>query len=302
MYKDTVQLDIDRKALLKTNRVQAKRPSEHWIAFLKKYTFKRYWGPKRHLSWLLLIPFLITAYALYDININGIDGEDYVGWFVTAALLFVFLIIYVGSLFMGSPMVEHNTFDNLAKFIMNIKGDIAQNMISVNLDISEITEDKYAIDFQTLGIIKDEETTYKPYQMERYLASFRLKDTSFCMVSLHQICLETTNTKRRSSGKIKSKTKYKHKLYYVLSLKLNKNLYTVVPPEALLKQTGPFEISIRTENEFHLVKLKYKEKLLALNSEISEAQRQKPSIFTEMMEGMFTDKIVIRNANTLLTP
>ena len=296
-------LALDSKLFLEKKNIRAKRPSEYWLEFLKKHVLIE---QKKGISWyflLFIIPVILFIVLIIFMK-NDTSGENYGGWF--AGLFFLtFVLITAVVVFVGfrkRAFVNPNAFDHLAKFIVKIKGDTFKNLIGISLDTSVIENNANLINLESLGLKETRQIKYAPYQLERYQANLRLKDDSFCSVSLFQISLKTTTTKRRSSGKTKTKSKHKHKFYYILSLKLNAAAYQVSEASELLKFNGSYEISNRTENGFHLLKIKFKEKLMALPTKITANQKKKPSIFTTMLQYVFDKQIVTPKSNQLQTP
>ncbi|MFS4491828.1 hypothetical protein [Maribacter sp. 2308TA10-17] len=293
-------LQLDSKLFSKEKRIRAKRPSEYWLVFLKKQALTQ---QKEGYSWamlLFLIPILVFIFIIYSIFSDGSNGNtDYGNWFLGLFVFFIFISVVVLFLHAGRKraFVAPNAFDHLAKFIVKIKGDTFKNLIGISLDLSPIENEANSMDLKLLGLKETRQTKFKPYQLERYQANLRLKDDSFCTASLYQISLKTTTTKRRSSGKTKTKSKHKHKFYYILSLKLKASDYQIIEPQEIIGHKGQYEVSHRKENGFLMVKIKFKEKLLALPTKITAKQKKKASIFTEMMEYLFKNKIVVPKSN-----
>ncbi|MFK7813889.1 MAG: hypothetical protein AB8B59_15445 [Maribacter sp.] len=295
-------LALDSKLFLKEKRIQAKRPSEYWLEFLKKHVLIE---QKAGFSWtllLFLIPFFLLIFIIVNISSGNGDGENYGNWFIGLFVLTVFTLVIVGGLstLRKRAFVNPNTFDHLAKFIVKIKGDTYKNLIGIRLNLSPIENEANLVPAKQLGLRETRQTKYAPYQLERYQANLRLKDDSFCSASLFQISLKTTTTKRRSSGKTKTKSKHKHKLYFILSLKISTADYQVTNPHTLKGLLDIYEVSVKTENGFHIVKIKFKEKLPAMPLKITNAQKRKPSIYINMIEYLFRHKIIRANTNTLL--
>jgi len=297
-------LALDSKLFLKEKRIKAKRPSEYWLEFIKQHVLIE---QKEGFSWALLlfvIPIIVLIFIIVAILGGNGDGNDYGNWFIGLFVLSVFTLVIVGviSTLRKRAFVNPNSFDHLAKFIIRIKGDTFKNLMGISLNLSPIEKEANLIPTQQLGLKETRQTKYAPYQLERYQANLRLKDDSFCSASLYQISLKTTTTKRRRSGKTKTKSKHKHKFYYILSLKLSEEKYQVADAKDVLKLEMPYEVTIRTENGFHIVKIKFKEKLLAFPNKITAQQKSKASVYTEMMDYLFDKKLVKAQSNNLLTP
>lgn len=288
-------LALDHKLFLKGKRIQAKRPSEYWLVFLKKYVLVHH---KEKRSWafnLYAIPAIAFGLLLYTtIYTDSIDSDDIMVWFMGCLFFTFFMAVIIAMISSHKKLafVDPNVFAHLAKFIIKIKGDTFENKIGIKLDLSQIEVLENYIEPASLGLKDTNETTYNPYYLERYQANLRLKDGSFCYVSLHQISVKKTTTKRRSSGKVKSKSKHKHKFYYNVSLKLSAVAYHVVPVENSVQFESAYEISIRTENGFHIVKMKFKEKISAIRPKITAKEKNSPSVFLEMIDFLLERKII----------
>jgi len=291
MFKKALKLD--GKQFGKHKRIRAKRPSEYWLVFLKKYVLKKH---REGFSWTMLtflIPFIIVGLAGY--TVIQIQPESPI-WLFVIFFGFILMFIVFGARFshmQKRDFVDPNAFDHLAKFIIYIKGDTFKNLIGLDLNIAGIEDKDHAMDLTLLGLKEKYGLRYAAYQMERYRATIRLKDDSFCSASLYQMVLKTTTTKRRSSGKIKTKSKRKHKFYYILSLKLSAAAYEVMNTQSLVGFSDRFEITAREENGFHIVKIKCKEKLFSVEKKITAKQKRRPSIYYDMLDFVFHKKIIV---------
>lgn len=290
MFKKT--LALDRKLFLKEKRIQAKRPSEYWLIFLKKQVLKKY-TKSFNLGWfVLLIPVLLVFFAIQY-------GESEIWIFV---LFFTFILSTILAQYINRSIkqsfVDPNTIDHLSKLIAKVKGDVFKNLISIKLNLSKIEKNTNVIKLEELGLKESSATKYAAYQLERYQASFRLKDDTFCSASLYQISIKRTTKKRgRVSGKTKIKIKHKHKFYYMFSLKLNAEQYQVHST----RNGDSYSLSIKKENGFHFVKIKLKVKQMIIQPELSLAQKGKSSNFVNMIDYLIENKIILKTKN-LPTP
>ena len=287
---------IDGKSFSKTHQINAKRPTEYWLTFIKRYvlTYKKPW-----FYWHYLI-FLIPVIAFIILIVIEADSDTvFPVLFVTGFVsIFVFIFAMARA---NQPFVPINGFLELAKFIISIKGDIYRNRFSLHLNSSVIEKSINLLNPNDIGLAKRHRTVFKPFQLQRFKANFILKDGSICNVALHQITLRVTTTKRRSSGKTKTKMKRKHKLFYLLNLKLKNENYSVYNADPAIMVTDKFEVSLLTENGFHFVKIKSKVKSLQISSKLETRNQHEPSIYTEMMEYLMNNKIVLPiNAKKLI--
>ena len=290
MFKQT--LELDRKVFRKHKRIRAKRSSEYWLVFLKKFVLKKH---REGFSWTMLaflIPFVVAGLgALIVIKIAPDFPAIFLVPFFLMIISFIFLAARIRHI-QKRDFVDPNVFDHLAKFIIQIKGDTLKNRIGLRLNIAGIEDDDHAMDLKLLGLKEKRGLRYAAYQMERYQANILFKDNSFCTASLYQMVLKTTTTKRRSSGKTKTKSKRKHKFYYILSLKLNADDYQIISPAEILAYKDPYQLTSRTENGYHIVKVKLKEKMLSVSNKITVKQQNETSIFSDMLAFIFSKRIV----------
>ena len=291
------ELTIDGKKFSKDHVISAKRPTNYWLLFIKRFvlTYKEPWFKPYYLIFAIPIV-LILLLVVFGADFESIFPVFFVSIFVT---IFIFGIIYTK---IGKPFVPINEFHDLAKFIISIKGDIYRNRFSLKLNTASIEKRVNLLDPNKIGLVKRRKTTYKPYQIERFKANFILKDGSVCNIVLQQFTLRISRWKRGSSGKMKLKTKRKHKLFYLLSLKLKDEDYNVYNAEPAIMNTNRFDIVLQTENGFHYVKVKAKVKSLDLETKLKTNREHKPSIYTEMMDYLKEQKIISRTNAKQLTP
>lgn len=283
-------LKLDGKRIAKSQRFKAKRPSEYWLLFFKTYIFPASSSFKFKSIYLVgLIPVLaIILLILVNADSDTFMPVVFVSFFIS---LFLFIIL---KSFERHAFVPVQAFQDLAKFIIAIKGDIYKSVVNMRLDYSTIETDKNLLDPYKIGLKKLKGVKYKPYSLERFNAQFLLKDGSICTTALHQISLRVITTKRRSSGKTKTKTKHKHKLFYTLSLKLKTSDYDIASNDNVLKSANnTYEIATRSQGEYHLIKVKYKEKTIVISPVLKSELKHKESIYTEMIQYLSDNKIMI---------
>ena len=292
-------LELDGKLFRKRKRIRAKRSGDYWLVFLKKYVLKEH---REGFSWTMLaflIPFVFAGLAAFIIIQIAPDSPAVIFIpFFLIVISFVFLVARIIHM-QKRDFVDPNAFDHLAKFIIQIKGDAFKNSIGLDINIAGIEDTDHAMDLKLLGLTEKRGLRYAAYQMQRYQANVRLKDDTFCTAILYQMVLKTTTTKRRNSGKTKTKSKRKHKFYYILSLKLSTANYQLMNPDKILAYKVPYEITSRTENGYHIVKIKLKEKMLSVSNKMTTKQKNEPSIFSEMLGFIFSKKIVTPKAKRI---
>lgn len=281
---------MDGKQFAKNKQIRAKRPSEYWLLFLKHHVIsvKESWF---HFYYLVfLIPVIIFLFIIFtEIGLQYIV-PIIIGSFVLSLSVFSYFNIYRNNAY-----VPVSAYNELAKFIISIKGDVYRNLIGLRINAGVIESKKNAIYPKRLGLKYINGVKYKPFEIERFKANFTLKDGSVCVVSMHQIVLRVITTKRRSSGKTKTKMKRKHKFFYQLTLKLKKSDYKIISPNALLHLPGNdklFEVVIKNDEDFCWVKIKTKKKLYKAESQMKYLSKIDDSIFTQMMKHLINNKII----------
>jgi RNA polymerase sigma-70 factor (ECF subfamily) len=123
------QLILDSKLLKKTKKIKAKRPTQYWLVFItsnilrKKFKDETYW-------WILGIPIVFMLILMFTGN-----EEVLIPVFFVSFVLFIIVLAVNGNkkLFLGK---DH--FDDLAKFIISIKGDVKRNLLQLDLNVSPI--------------------------------------------------------------------------------------------------------------------------------------------------------------------
>ncbi len=288
MIKKTLKLD--GKQFHNTKQFKAKRPSDYWLLFIKQHILtKQPWRLKAfHL--FALIPILLFLFFY------SITGLSFAMFFVALICMLIVRGILRYGRNANAAFVPINIFVELAKFIIFTKGDISKNVIELRLNTGKITTAKNSLNPATIGLQNTSKIKYKPYQMERFYSQFKFKDGSICMLSFHQVLLRVSNTRRRSSGKIKTKIKYKHKLFYQLSLKLKTSDYSIIHSSS----TKHFDINVKSSDKYHLVKVKFKEKITEIPSKINAANKDQISIYTEMLTYLIDKKVIRPNGNQKL--
>ncbi|RMA64293.1 hypothetical protein [Ulvibacter antarcticus] len=301
MFEHTLQRD--EKALSKNKQLAGKRPSEYWLVFLKQ----RFLSVKsRRFNWrhfLIAVPFIL-AIGLAITLATDLPEDDvfpiFIGAMVVSMILSIFLVVIM-DLMLPKAFVPYNAFDHLAKFIIYIKGDTYRNIVNIRLTNAVIQKPKNLMSIADLGLQNRKGLKYKAHQLERFKANFNLKDGSICQILMHQLCISVISTKRRSSGKTKTKTKYKHKHYYMLMLKVNAGRFRVMDASELSGLNDRFLVSVISEGDYYLLKIKEKNKLTTMEKEITEQQKLLPSIFTEMIEYLWDKRIIESIASEKLT-
>lgn len=284
MHRKALLLDSQR--FKKTKKIYLKRPSEYWLLFFKNNVLTK--QPKHFQIRYLLFLFPLSVLMLLIFNV--IDFDYFPSLFIS--LFITFAIFGISGNFVKYPFVDTNSFNHLAKFIIDTKGDVHRNLMNIRLNFTPIQKDSNFINPTKIGLRAAKGVVYKPYELERYKAQFLLKNGTTCIVSLYQISLKIKTTKRRSSGKTKTKYKFKHKFLYVLSLKLNSNDYAIGSIDKLNKSYSKYTVIVYTEDGFHYVKIKQKEKAATIALELTHTGKNKNSYFTEMTEFLMERKII----------
>ncbi len=283
-------LKQDAQRIGKTQKFKAKRPIEYWLLFLKMnvlpYSKSSFKFKLKHLAYLVPI-ILIIALLLLGYSFDSIVPILFVSVF------FMLFIIPILGLFQKQAFVPVDAFQDLAKFIIAVKGDVHRNLINLRLDYSPIENEKNLLDPNKIGIRKRKGTVYKPYKLERYHTQFIMKDGTVCTTTLNQVSVRIKTTKRRSSGKVKTKTKHKHKFFYALTLKLNATNYTVVnDKKAIELSNDKYNIAIATIDASHFVKIKYKTKPSVVSSVLRPQLKHTKSAVTEMMNYLTSNQVM----------
>ncbi|WP_040281757.1 hypothetical protein [Psychroserpens damuponensis] len=286
----------DGQFFIKSKKINAKRPSEYWLLFLKRFVLS--YKKPRFQTWMVMffVPLLVFA-VLFVLQI---DSE----LTMVITIISVFLSFFIGLIWKFSTniaFVPLEEFHDLARFIISIKGDIYKNMINLRLNTGVIEDKLNLLNPSDIGLQRASGVKYHPYQLERFKAVFHLKDATVCTISLHQITLRVTTTKRRSSGKTKTKMKRKHKYFHALTLKLDASQYEILNQERITNTIdGFYDIRVKTDAGFHYVKVKTKQKLTSISSEIKKHHVHKDSIFTEMMHYLESNSIVNSKPSQIL--
>ena len=287
---------MDAKQFAKKKQIRAKRPSEYWLIFIKRnvFTYKEPWFRLYYL--VFLIPVLAIVFILVT-NINN-DAILPIAFISSVVSFFIFAFIKVT---VKKPLVPLNVFQALANFIISIKGDVHKNLIGLSINSGALEDDVNTLDTNKIGLKSVSGVKYEAYQMERFKANFTLKDGSVCLVSMHQIVVRVSTTKRRSSGKVKTKMKRKHKFFYQLALKIKTSDYKIIQPKDLLalnENYVSYDITTKDDGAFCWVKIKSKKKLLKVETLLNPAIKHRDSIFTDMMELLIEYKVMEPRAST----
>lgn len=284
-------LKLDGKRVAKTKKIRAKRPTEYWLLFLKTYVLPHS-APRFKFKPGCLV-FLIPIIALLIFFSVDADPDTIVPVLFVSVFVSFILFAIIGHL-KKEAFVPVDAFQDFAKFIIAIKGDIHKNLINLRLDYSTIENDKNLLDPYKIGLKKIKGVKYKPYSLERFHAQFILKDGSVCTTALNQISLKVTTTKRRSSGKVKTKSKHKHKLFYALTLKLNAKDYNISTKEQISKISNKkYNVMVNTANGFHFIKIKYKKKTSVISPVLRPQFKHSNSVITEMMAYISKHRIMV---------
>jgi len=273
----------------KEKSISKSLPAETWLFFIKKNILSA--NPNKFKPGCLLSILIIVI-------ILGLKFTDVIGY---EAMIGSLIFSIIGSIivlavvygFGKSAFVHLPAFHHLARFLIHIKGDLKDNLIDLKMDLASIENDENALDLQSIGLKNTKTTKYTPYQMQRYFGSFNFKDGSFGAVSLSQITVKVRSTKRRSSGKVKTKIKHKHKLYYQLLLRLPIDTYQVVETGDFNDLSPIYSVSIVQKKSYHVVKIKQKEKLPYLVVKMKETSQNHNSYFTKMLKFLLEKKIII---------
>ena len=103
-------------------------------------------------------------------------------------------------------------------------------------------------------------------------------------------------------GKVKTKYKFKHKLFYSLALKVKLSDYKSVSKDKLNFLQDTYAITMQKENDLMIIKVKHKEKLREVSSSISPLNKRSTSIYTKMLSYLLEKEVIVsRTPNALLT-
>ena len=312
------QILIDGKVFYKGHKLNAKRPTEYWLTFMKRFVLInkkptiKYWltsierfvlTNKKQIKDFLNLRFtkpiiLLILLSLILKIFNTFYAHIYVNIVIIILIVFFFKRIKK-RLFPKQTFFPVEAFHDLAKFIISIKGDI--HKFNMRLNCAPIEEKNNRIDPNDIGLKQKPrkkrakhkpKVKYAPYQLERFKANFVFKDGSLCSVSLKQITVRVTSTKRRSSGKMKTKTKYKHKFFHVFTLKLNTKDYKVHNEGLKIMRTDRFDINVRTAHGFGYIEVIAKVKLSSVPSQLELVNEHKQSLYNEMVSYLLTNKVI----------
>ena len=284
-------LKTDREQFRKTKQINAKRPPEYWILFLKKHILCKPQWKFKPIYLLALIPGCLPL-----LFYTGIVTIDSILPFFIFSFIVTIIIISLFSIYSTKYFVPINDFAELAKFIVYTKGDLYKNGIKLRLNASKIEVDKNLLKPEDIGFSNGTKITYKPYQLERFFGQFLFRDGTFCMVSMLQISLRVRSTKRRSSGKTKTKIKHKHKFFYQLILKVKASDYDVLEQNA----TGMYDTTVKNEGDYILIKVKSKEKADVISPKISKETLQSDSTYIRMLKYIKEYNVLVpKNGSTI---
>jgi len=286
----------DGKRFAKDKQIKAKRPSEYWLLFMKRYVFS-YKQPWFKLYYLVfLIPILVViSLLLFQVNSSSIFPLAFV------SLMLTIIAFGILKLYSKQAFVPITAFQELARFIISVKGDVYRNLINLQLNTTHIESNLNVLDPRKLGLKPFKGVKYRPFETERFKANFTLNDGSICLVSLNQITLRVTTKKRRSSGKTKTKMKRKHKFFYQLALKLKTSDYQINTPNKGFEFSNintDFDVSVKCHDDFCWVKVKSKEKILDVPSKLDKSSQHRDSIYTKMMQYLITNKVMTYRGTT----
>ncbi len=294
-------LKIDGKLLKKQKSIRARRPSEYWLLFFKKYILVKRPAPFRLRYLLFAIPVLILIIFLV-FDIVDVDPGDVVPIFVISIFVSVFANIFLSQAFDKNSFIDVHTYNELAKFIIDIKGDIYRNLINLKLNFDVLEQNKYELSPSKIGLNNTGQTKYYAYQVERFNAGVMLKDGSLCNVALHQVSVKVKTTKRRSSGKLKTKYKFKHKLFYSLAIKLKLSDYKSISEDKLKFLQDVYTVTMQKDHNLVIIKVKHKEKLREVNTSVSTLNKRSTSVYTKMLSYLIDKQVIVsKNTNALLS-
>lgn len=285
-------VEKDGKLFRKTGKIQGKRPARFWLVFIKENLLtdqKKVYSP---ILLIFLIPITLAVLTIISLFYSNTfeDFENLMPAIMISAFA-CFFIYAVLSTTMKKNFIHSPSFHHLARFIVHIKGDIYKQLISLRIDNSIIEADANYISPKTLGVNPSKGTVYKPYQIERYALKFQFNDGTKGLASLHQISVRVRSTKRRSSGKTKTKVKFKHKLFYQLILTLPKSLYKVTNASVLATKQEPYGIVISEDSENFFVKIKMKQKRSEMFKKISHTVEDDVSYYTKMLKYAIENRV-----------
>ncbi|NER16542.1 hypothetical protein [Spongiivirga citrea] len=271
--------------------ISSTRPCNYWLI-----VFKQILSTKRKKNFQLkYLVFLLPIFGLIFLLLTS-NYEAILPMFIVSIFAIAIAFALLGY-FDRYGFLNLESIDNLAKFIIDIKGDVKQNLASITLNLGDLQKSEHEVDPKRLGIKPKAKTKFKAHQLNRIRAKFFLKDNSFVQVSLHQMVVRVTTSKRRSSGKYKTKVKYKHRFYYLLTLRLNANTSQVLSADRLGMLSDKYIITCDTIDGYHYIKIKYKEKLHSLPKKISNQQKTATSYYSDMLTYLYVNNVYTRTNN-----
>ncbi|MCV6629471.1 MAG: hypothetical protein OIF50_06395 [Flavobacteriaceae bacterium] len=283
------RLKKDSQSFKKTNVFSSVRDISYWIVIIKTNILSRSFK-KSNKKWrLFLVP---LAFLIY-----GIIAED--DFFIALSVfggffLLVFILIFGLS---SSQLIGVGNFDMLAKFLIKNKGEFVQNKIKMRLSTEKLIDKQNQIDIADLGLSKTNKTKYKAYKKERIKGEGLLHNGLYMKWNLIQLVLKVTTTKRRSSGKVKSKTKWKHKMFYSLQLHGKTDKFALGSTEGFQKKYPTLILQTKTENGYHFVQLKYKDKPMKVLEKMDKRKQDQSSTYNIMLEAIAAQKLLIPTSN-----
>ena len=284
------QLRIDGKVFSNGYKFNGKRPTEYWLAFLKRFVLKNKKSSYKLLNLIHRTPIFLGIVLILFVHLLN---NTFISLVIAGLVLF---FVRRSVIFSRAKLafIPVDAFHDLAKFIISIKGDINKDRFNMRLNCGAITNKINLLDPNKIGLKPRNKVIYKPYQLERYKASFVFKDGTICSVALKQVTLCVTTTKRRRSGKTKTKTKYKHKFFHMFTLKLNTKDYKVHNEGLRIMRTNRFDINVHTANGFGFIEVIAKVKTSIVLSELKQVSEHKQSFYNEIMTYLWDNKVITK--------
>lgn len=240
------KLTPEQQTFLKTRKYEGRQTMKQWLELFHGLALLDTHGDKirnkaKNIWIVSLVFFIISLFFVAVVPLILI---------VSAILLILFIYFLVIFFKLDKIDLSNHLRLQVYPFLAAIKDDLNEKgKIQMTLDFSEVVDKKYLIETIPNTSKRYPKITTRYYKLPYFSASFTLQDGAEVEFEAEDLVRKRDITKRGSSGKVKSKVKYKIKHSYDLKIAFPKSRYQYLPGKPLIYNELP---------EYHELRLKIK--------------------------------------------
>jgi hypothetical protein len=241
------KLTPEQQTFLKTRKYEGRQTMKQWLELFHGLAVLDTHGDKVRAKakniWIIALVFAIISLFIVAVFPFIL--------ILTIILLAVFIYYLTIFLKLNKIDLSNHLREQVYPFLAAIKDDLSEKeKIKMTLDFSDATDKKYLVQTIPNSSKRYPKITTYFYKLPYFSANFTLQDGAEVEFEADDLIRKRDITKRGSSGKIKSKVKYKIKHSYDLKIAFPKSRYQYLPGNPLVynELQDYHELRLKTKN------------------------------------------------------